>query len=260
MQNRIVYITALLLSILILFILSFSVYNLPSADDFVYGIINNSLTIFQRSLNDYMYGGSGRIFSNFLYYCMAGYGNSHLYFYKIIPVISMMLWIFVFYLIFCELFKNYSKKIILSLLIVFQAVWMFSLASVNDTIFWLGGITNYFIPLSLFFLILLFIYKAYNSKDIIKYSLLLLTANLILFIISFSNESLFFTFYILYLLIFIYGLVYKQSKLVQSIIPSVIVLTIVLFITAVSPGSANRMGGGKWRYTIWYIQRFHNFA
>lgn len=137
---------------------------------------------------------------------------------------------------------------------MFQAVWMFSLASVNDTIFWLGGITNYFIPFSLFFLILLFIYKAYNSKDIIKYSLLLLTANLILFIISFSNESLFFTFYVLYLLTFIYGLVYKQSKLIQAIIPSVIVLTIALFIIVLSPGSANRMGGGMGIYYLVYTE------
>lgn len=203
MPNKYLYYTAIISFFISIYLISFSIYNFPSADDFAYGA-KHSLNPFSSAINEYLYGSSGRIFSNTLYYFLAGISNEHLIIYQILPFFTFIFYGVVIYLLLSIILQSFSKKEVFALTCIFVCIWLLSLNSMNDTVFWYGGILNYLFPMTLMFFSIYLFLKAYyaNSKSYIFFMLLL--SSIILFIASFSNEALFLTFFILYFVILFY--------------------------------------------------------
>lgn len=229
--------------ILLIYIMSFSIYNLPSADDFAFGILKKD-NVFIRAFDSYFHGGSGRIFSNIIYHYFAIIGNSHLILYKIYPIISIIMFIVIIFFILKVLFRQYNNYTIISLTLIFTSSIIFTMDSLNDTFFWLGGLTNYFIPMCLFLLSFLLLYYGYKANGgRYKQYIFISLVSLIIFITSFSNEALFLDFFILYVFLFIYSLYKKNKRLYKLLIVPIIIFLIVFIFIVFSPGSHNRMDG-----------------
>lgn len=243
-QYRYLYFVAAVSFLVSIYLISFSIYNFPSADDFVYGA-KYSLNSFSLAINSYLYGSSGRVFSNTLYYFFAGISNNHLIIYQILPILTFIMFVIVSYMLFFIILQSFSKKIVFSLTCIFILVWLLSLNSMNDTVLWYGGIFNYFLPMTLMFLSIYLFLKAYYSKSISYIIFMLFLSSVILFISSFSNEALFLVFLIIYFLIFFYSIIYKNNRIIYMLILNILVLIIAFIFILFAPGSANRVGGGN---------------
>ena len=109
MPNKYLYYTAIISFFISIYLISFSIYNFPSADDFAYGA-KHSLNPFSSAINEYLYGSSGRIFSNTLYYFLAGISNEHLIIYQILPFFTFIFCGVVIYLLLSIILQSFSKK------------------------------------------------------------------------------------------------------------------------------------------------------
>ena len=148
--NRYLYYCALISILFSIYLISFSIYNFPSADDFIYGA-KHSLNSFSLAINSYLYGSSGRIFSNTLYHFFAGISNNNLMIYQILPIFTFIFFGIVVYLLLSIILKSFNKKDVFALTCIFIFIWLLSLNSMNDTVFWYGGIFNYLFPMTLMF-------------------------------------------------------------------------------------------------------------
>lgn len=238
------YIFAVISFILSIYLISFSFYNLPSADDFIYGA-KYSLSPFILAINDYFYGSSGRVFSNTIYYFFAGISNNNLIIYQILPFFTFVFFAFVSYLLLSVILKFSNKLITLSFTSIFIFIWLLSIDSMNDTILWYGGIFNYLLPMTLMLLSIYLVLKSYFIDNKASVLILVLFSSIILFISSFSNEALFLVFFLIYMLIFIYNIYYKNYKLTYRLVLNIIVLLTVFLLILFAPGSANRAGDGN---------------
>lgn len=244
LYNRYLYYFALISLFFSIYLISFSIYNFPSADDFIYGA-KYSLNSFTLAINSYLYGSSGRIFSNTLYHFFAGISNNSLIIYQILPIFTFIFFGIVIYLLLSIIFKSFSKKDIFSLTCIFLFIWLLSLNSMNDTVFWYGGIFNYLFPMTLMFFSIYLLLKAYYTDSLLYTIFLVLLSSTILFISSFSNEALFLVFFIIYFLLFFYGIIYKNTRLKSVLILNMLVLIIAFMFILFAPGSSNRAGGGN---------------
>lgn len=242
--SRYLYYCALISLLFLIYLISFSLYNFPSADDFIYGA-KHSLNSFSLAINSYLYGSSGRIFSNTLYHFFASVSNNNLIIYQILPIFTFIFFGIVVYLLLSIIFKSFSKKDIFFLTCIFLFIWLLSLNSMNDTVFWYGGIFNYLFPMTLMFFSIYLLLKAYYTDSLLYTIFLVLLSSTILFISSFSNEALFLVFFIIYFLIFFYGIVYKNTRLKSLLILNMLVLIIAFIFILFAPGSSNRAGGGN---------------
>ena len=199
-----------------------------------------------------MYGSSGRIFSNTLYHFFAGVSNNNLKIYQILPIFTFIFFGIVVYLLLSIIFKSFSKKDIFSLTCIFLFIWLLSLNSMNDTVLWYGGIFNYLFPMTLMFFSIYLLLKAYYTDSLLYTIFLVLLSSTILFISSFSNEALFLVFFIIYFLIFLYGIVYKNTRLKSILTLNMLVLIVAFIFILFAPGSSNRAGGGILIYYLAY--------
>lgn len=241
--NKYLHFFAYICLLISIYLISFSIYNFPSADDFVYGA-KYSLNPFHLAINSYLYGSSGRIFSNTLYHFFAGISNDNLIIYQILPIFTFIFFVIVIYLLLSIIVQSFSKKDVFALTCIFLFIWLLSLNSMNDTVLWYGGIFNYLLPMTLMFFSIYLILKAYYANNSIYTIFLVLFSSLILFISSFSNEALFLVFFILYFSLFFYGIIYKNNKLQSVLTLNILILIIALLFIFFAPGNSNRAGGG----------------
>ena len=251
LYNRYLYYFALISIFFSIYLISFSIYNFPSADDFIYGA-KYSLNSFTLAINSYLYGSSGRIFSNTLYHFFAGVSNNNLKIYQILPIFTFIFFGIVVYLLLSIIFKSFSKKDIFSLTCIFLFIWLLSLNSMNDTVLWYGGIFNYLFPMTLMFFSIYLLLKAYYTDSLLYTIFLVLLSSTILFISSFSNEALFLVFFIIYFLIFLYGIVYKNTRLKSILTLNMLLLIVAFIFILIAPRSSNRAGGGILIYYLAY--------
>ena len=240
--NKYLYYFALISLFFSIYLISFSIYNFPSADDFIYGA-KHSLSSFTLAINSYLYGSSGRIFSNTLYHFFAGVSNNNLIIYQILPIFTFVFFGIVIYLLLSIIFKSFHKKDVFALTCIFIFIWLLSLNSMNDTVLWYGGIFNYLFPMSLMFFSIYLFLKAYYADNKIHTIFFLFLSSTILFVSSFSNEALFLVFFIIYFLIFFYGIVYKNSRLKSLLTLNMLALIAAFIFILFAPGSSNRAGG-----------------
>lgn len=173
----------------------------------------------------------------------AGISNNNLMIYQILPIFTFIFFGIVVYLLLSIIFKSFSKKDVFALTCIFIFIWLLSLNSMNDTVFWYGGIFNYLFPMTLMFFSIYLLLKAYYTDSLLYTIFLVLLSSTILFISSFSNEALFLVFFIIYFLIFFYGIVYKNTRLKSLLILNMLVLIIAFIFILFAPGSSNRAGG-----------------
>ena len=242
--SRYLYYCALISLLFSIYLISFSLYNFPSADDFIYGA-KHSLNSFSLAINSYLYGSSGRIFSNTLYHFFASVSNNNLIIYQILPIFTFIFFGIVVYLLLSIILKSFNKKDVFALTCIFIFIWLLSLNSMNDTVFWYGGIFNYLFPMTLMFFSIYLLLKAYYTDSLLYTIFLVLLSSTILFISSFSNEALFLVFFIIYFLLFFYGIIYKNTRLKSVLILNMLVLIIAFIFILFAPGSSNRAGGGN---------------
>lgn len=249
--SRYLYYCALISLFFSIYLISFSIYNFPSADDFIYGA-KYSLNSFTLAINSYLYGSSGRIFSNTLYYFFASVSNNNLIIYQILPIFTFIFFGIVIYLLLSIILKSFNKKDVFALTCIFLFIWLLSLNSMNDTVFWYGGIFNYLFPMTLMFFSIYLLLKAYYTYSKSYTIFLVLLSSTILFISSFSNEALFLVFFIIYFLLFFYGIIYKNTRLKSVLTLNMLVLIIAFMFILFAPGSSNRAGGGILIYYLAY--------
>ena len=182
--NRYLYYCALISLLFSIYLISFSLYNFPSADDFVYGA-KHSLNSFSLAINSYLYGSSGRIFSNTLYHFFAGISNNNLIIYQILPIFTFIFFGIVIYLLLSIILKSFNKKDVFALTCIFIFIWLLSLNSMNDTVFWYGGIFNYLFPMTLMFFSIYLLLKAYYTDSLLSRLKSVLILNMLVLIIAF---------------------------------------------------------------------------
>lgn len=244
LYKRYLYYFALISLFFSIYLISFSIYNFPSADDFVYGA-KYSLNSFSLAINSYLYGSSGRIFSNTLYHFFAGISNNNLIIYQILPFFTFIFFVTVIYLFLSIILKSFHKKDVFALTCIFIFIWLLSLNSMNDTVLWYGGIFNYLFPMTLMFFSIYLLLKAYYSDNKIYTIFFLFLSSTILFISSFSNEALFLVFFIIYFLLFFYGIIYKNTRLKFVLTLNMLVLIVAFMFILFAPSGSNRAGGGN---------------
>lgn len=234
LYKRYLYYFALISLFFSIYLISFSIYNFPSADDFVYGA-KYSLNSFSLAINSYLYGSSGRIFSNTLYHFFAGISNNNLIIYQILPFFTFIFFVTVIYLFLSIILKSFHKKDVFALTCIFIFIWLLSLNSMNDTVLWYGGIFNYLFPMTLMFFSIYLLLKAYYSDNKIYTIFFLFLSSTILFISSFSNEALFLVFFIIYFLLFFYGIIYKNTRLKFVLTLNMLVLIVAFMFILFAP-------------------------
>lgn len=175
----------------------------------------------------------------------ASVSNNNLIIYQILPIFTFIFFGIVIYLLLSIILKSFNKKDVFALTCIFIFIWLLSLNSMNDTVFWYGGIFNYLFPMTLMFFSIYLLLKAYYTDNKTYTIFLLFLSSTILFIFSFSNEALFLVFFIIYFLLFFYGIIYKNTRLKSMLTLNMLVLIIAFMFILFAPGSSNRAGVGN---------------
>lgn len=228
----------LILAALLLFFLHFFIYNLPHSDDFAFAIIPENMNSFTLSLNQY-FTISSRVFSNFLYHLFTYKMDFTAY--KLITFSSLVFFMFVVFLIIRRIFRNYNITLCFFVWILFISAWIFGIQSPNDSLFWMGGVTTYSLPMALLLFASYLLFMAYESKNKMMVIIYAIIGNVILFIASFSNESLFISFFLCYCYLFIYSFYIRDKRFKILTTISLLILFVVLILVYLSPGNAVRI-------------------
>lgn len=215
-------------------VLILSILNQPGADDFSFALSMKNRGFFQ-SQEFWYFNWIGRYFSTALISIFVSSNLIMLISCKLLPIILMVLFIIALWAIIKSTFNNILKTRELVLLIFsFIFIYLYNIPSMRHGVFWLTGISTYFIPSILFLFFVVVLIKLTTPK---KKPLKLMSIAIALSItIIGSNEIFSLPMFFLLLFFLFYDLIYvKKINLKFLIILSIIILSSAIVILA--PGN-----------------------
>lgn len=231
------------LVIITLPLISITLYNHPSADDYDYA---NWSSFFPKYLHWYN-GWSGRYFSNFILMINPIHWHSFLG-YKITSLLFVLLFLlgflaFLNYL--CELLKINDKK--LKIIFCLSSVFVFfnNLPSLVEGFYWYPGSMTYMLPSLLYLMLFILIFKRERREEIggskrqnFLYSFI--TALLTVLIIG-GNETIMFYLMISLFSYTFYCILTKKHYMVRHLVVLLFIGAFCSLIVILAPGNVVRM-------------------
>ncbi|RIA10269.1 hypothetical protein OE09_2124 [Flavobacteriaceae bacterium MAR_2010_72] len=208
-------------------------YNHPAADDFCYHFQSYKLGFLESQWHWYTHW-TGRYFATFMLSLEPIVTGSFIW-YKLIPIVLLLLFFISVYLLSSKLFKNLTIKALLCITSLIFITYIIQMPSVVQGFFWMPGSISYVLPciLSIFLItgIMRLIYEP-------KWSYLLISI-LLGFIIIGCNETSMLMIDFLIGLIVVYRF-YVDQRINRYLL--ILMLSFILFslIVIYSPGNAER--------------------
>jgi hypothetical protein len=227
----------LVLTILIAAILPFillSLYDHPSADDYGFTHIVKYFGFFEFQKFIYMYH-QGRFSSNFIFSINPLVYDSFT-FYKVLPVILLMLFFIAVFIFIRALFRNFLsifQSIVASLF--FSALYLNIIPNPSETIYWMTGSLIYFLPCILLLLFLSLIVKLLSANSIS----ITIIACIIAPVLQGFNEVI--MLYAIAIVFFIFQFQIKNKSLKIKLAWVLIILVVSAIIEIIAPGNYERM-------------------
>jgi hypothetical protein len=228
---RIVFLSSIALLLLLLYLYR---YNFLSADDYGYSpeTALGFIDAIKRSANFTieLYGrANGRLVSNFLYSLFLS--SRSLLVYKLIPASVYILFCCSFIALFYSLKMRLKDRLYLSVSLL--ALLFVSANNIHNTFYWMGGIANYFLSLTLFIICI----SAFIRK-ITYWSLIIFIPMLL--IVGLSNETLTFCAIWFLLILFILSFLINDRYRSTFALVYILVLISMLCIVYISPATTIR--------------------
>ena len=181
-----------------------SYFNYPYLDDFVNPVKYREFGFW--GFNKWWYfNWGGRYFSTLILSIICVFEKHVFLVVKIIPVITLLLLIYSFFILFLQFF-NQKKAVLLSILLSF--LYFVNIRSTHTCLFWVPSVVTYLLSGIFLIFFLAFYYKTnLNQSRIWKYLVLfMLTISLIGF-----NESVMLIFLLFFIFIFLINVLYKRN-------------------------------------------------
>lgn len=238
------FITISLIAILPFILLS--LFNNPASDDFAY--CNESQVRSFFDFQKYLYfEWSGRYFSNLLLGFIEPLVYKQFYWYKLIPIVLILVFIFSIFSVLTALKFKISTLEKISLVGFFLFLYIYQVPDVYQGFYWIPGLLTYQLSqaLVLFFFIFLFKYSQYKKK------IYLLISSFFLFAAIGSNEITAVSLLFIITLIFLYNY-FVLNKFNKTLFCILILAVCFTSIAVLAPGNAIRSEQIKIKHQLFY--------
>ncbi|MDO7172753.1 DUF6056 family protein [Mariniflexile sp. AS56] len=214
-------------------LVTISIYNNPSADDFCFNIKSNDLGFWNAQISWYQ-TWTGRYTSSALL-SIEQLVSEPFYAYKFVPIVLILGLFFSLYTLLSLLFINLKKRDILVLITLILILYFFQMPSISQGVYWLAGSITYQVPNILSIFLMCFLIKLLQVKNLIY----LLLSILCSFLIIGSNEvSMLLIDYFIFT-VFIYNSIHHK-KINYSLLLLVLCITAFSILVVKSPGNTLR--------------------
>lgn len=223
-----------------------SLFNNPASDDFAY--CNESQIRSFFDFQKYLYfEWSGRYFSNFLLSLIESVIYKQFYWYKLIPILIILLFIFSIFSFLTILKLKISLLEKISLVGFFLFLYIYQMPDVYQGFYWVPGLLTYQLSqvFVLFFFIFLFRYFQNNKNVYLLFSIFLLFAAIG------SNEITAVSLLFIISLLFLYNYI-VFDKFNKTLFYVLILAMCFVFMAVLAPGNAVRAEQIKIKHQLVY--------
>ena len=223
-----------------------SLFNNPASDDFAYCNESQVRTFFDFQKHWYL-EWSGRYFSNFLLGVIEPLLYKQFYWYKLIPVVVIIVFIGSIFSLLTAVKITTSKLEKVSLVGIFLFLYVYQMPDVYQGFYWIPGSLTYQLSQVLVLFFIAFLVKCFQSKK----SVYLFISSLFLFAVVGSNEitAVSLLFLVFFAFLVHYLVLNKFSKTLFYILILAVCFTAV---TVLAPGNAVRAEQIKIKHQLVY--------
>ena len=224
----------ILLGIITLFpFLVLSFFNNPATDDFYYSYYVRHYSIYEAPFWMYNHVG-GRYFANTIL-CFSPVYFESMYWYKIVPILLLLLFLFSCYHFISSVLKTSSFRKKLAVVGLLASLYLFQLPDACSAFYWMpGSITNQ-LPISLNLLAFSFLIQFYNSR---KNQNILFSVLFFIFALGCNEMTVIFTLILLYFTVFYKIIVLRKVDLTLLFIT--LLTTLFSAVEFLAPGNIER--------------------
>ncbi len=220
------------LSILPLILISF--FNNPASDDFYYAYHSKNTNPINAGIWIYNHEG-GRYFANGLL-CFNPLTYNNYFFFKIIPILLLLLFVFSIRTFITTLFKYITSEKTYSIVGLILVLFYIQIPEINTALYWITGAVTYQLPMSLSLLLASTLIKFYRSK---KIQYLFFSVLLIAMIVGCNEVALFSTLILLGFITIYNTIIVKKTFLFLYFL--IAITTVFSIIEFTAPGNFIRV-------------------